>query len=256
MSLSMIKSVCMKHYKPYKRFSLISYRFIVFIFLMVKILHAQSDYLDAEHYKKFAIKRKLLSNWQINQLADSGALVVRLKSNKKAIDHLIKHHQIETAKRLQRSTDIENQYIVSAFIKYYKFSKLYFIYDYSSDSLRKNIRGNYFLNQDLQRDSNIVMKEKFYLIAERDYVVQSTIGFVPDTLADQQTERGAPFKSVAIVIKNKYGHQLKHPFPYYVKGTKITKYDTYVMKLNDHLTKFKQKNPRIPYPDYLKPYMY
>lgn len=231
---------------------------IIFIiyFLLSERMYSQADYLNASQYQKFATRRKLLANWQINQLADSGALVVRLKSNKKAIDMLIKNNQTQAAKELQTSTNIQNQYIVSAFMRYYNFSKLYFIYDYSSDSLRKKIKGYYFLNANLERDSNLVMKEKFYLIAEKDYVVQSTIGLVPDSLAEKETERGVPIKSVAIVIKNKYGHQLKKPFPYYIKGTKLNKYANYVMKLNEKFKSFKEKNPRKNYPDDLKPYMY
>lgn len=217
---------------------------------------AQPDYLNKEQFEKFRTKRWMVANWQIHQLADSGALVVRLKSNKKAIDILKKENRLKSAKEIENQTYNENKIIVRAFYKHYNFSKLYFIYDYSSDSLRKGYRQGFFLDSNLQRNSNIQMKENFYLLAERDDVVQSSIGFVPESEAKKITETGPPVKQAAIVIKNKYGHQLKDPFPYYVKGTNLSKYDMYVQKLVKNLKKFKEKNPRIDYPDFILPFLY
>lgn len=217
---------------------------------------AQSDYLNKEQFEKFRTKRWLVANWQINQLADSGALVVRLKSNKKAIDILKKENRLNAAKQIEIQTYNENKMMVRSFYKHYNFSKLYFIYDYSSDSLLKGYRQGFFLDSNLQRNRNIQMKEKFYLLAERDYVVQSSIGFVTEADAKKITETGAPIKQVAIIIKNKYGHQLKDPFPYYVKGTNLSKYDIYVQKLVKKLKKFKEKNPRTDYPEFVLPFLY
>jgi hypothetical protein len=59
------------------------------------------------------------------------------------------------------------------------------------------------------------MTEKFYLLAERDYAYNSSIGFVPEDSASLAVERGNAVREMAVVVKNKYGHQLKRPFPYY-----------------------------------------
>ena len=72
-----------------------------------------------------------------------------------------------------------------------------------------------FLDSMLVIDSSIVMKEKFYLLAETDNIYNSSIGFVKEEEARAQIERGSETTVDAlIVLKNKYGHQLKHPFPY------------------------------------------
>jgi hypothetical protein len=61
------------------------------------------------------------------------------------------------------------------------------------------------------------MNEKFYLIAEPDYGYNSSIGFVKEDSARKVVETGNPVREMAVVLKNKYGHQLKGPFPYSVK---------------------------------------
>src|SRR5690606_7913607 len=41
--------------------------------------------------------------------------------------------------------------------------------------------------------------------------------FVPEDSAKFVTEHGNPTLEMAVVLKNKYGHQLKKPFPYRVQ---------------------------------------
>jgi hypothetical protein len=65
---------------------------------------------------------------------------------------------------------------------------------------------------------------KFYLIAETDYVYNSSIGFVPEDSATTIREKGNPSSDeFPIVVKNKYGHQLKSPFPYSVSKVVFSK---------------------------------
>ncbi|MCX7728480.1 MAG: hypothetical protein N2203_03310 [Bacteroidia bacterium] len=229
---------------------------LIFLFTIISNTYSQSDYGNTEQFRHFRNRRLLISNWQINQLADSGALIVRLKSNKKAIDLLKRENKLTAAKEIEKQTYQLNKLIVRAFYKHYNFSKLYFIYDYSSDSLLKGYKKGFFLDTNLNRNTDIEMKEKFYLIAEKDKIVQSSIGFVPEHEASKVSETGAPVKDVAIVIKNKYGHQLKSPFPYYIKGQNVLKYEMYVQKLVNNFTKFKEKNPRKSYSDDIKPFLY
>lgn len=220
------------------------------------MLYAQTNHSYKGEFEHFRKRRILIANWQIHQLADSGALVVRLKSNRKAIQILLSKNQHKTAKEIEINTFYENKKIVSAFARNYHFSKLYFIYDYSSDSLLKGFRKGFFLDTNLQRSPNIEMKETFYLIAEKGTLTESHLGLVPDSMAAKVSESGATIKEVAIVVKNKFGIQLKNPFPYYVAGTNINKYDTYVKKFNNKLIKFRQKSPKLDYPIDLKPFMY
>jgi hypothetical protein len=101
---------------------------------------------------------------------------------------------------------------------------VYFIYGGSSDSLRNGTRSGIFLDSNLNVNRSLTMNEKFYLLAETDYVYNSSIGFVPEDSAMKVTERGNPSSAeFPIVVKNKYGHQLKNPFPYSVSRVIFSK---------------------------------
>ncbi len=172
------------------------------------------DYKDPVQFEKFRKRRMVIAAWQINQLKN-GAIVVRLKTNQKLIDGLNKQGKTTLADEKRLEQFAINLNTMRAYINNYTFSKVYFIYSYNSDSLLNGVRANIFLDTTLNVDPKIVMSEKFYLLAERDYAYNSSIGFVPEDSARVQTERGNAVKEVPIVMKNKYGHQLKGPFPYY-----------------------------------------
>jgi hypothetical protein len=76
------------------------------------------------------------------------------------------------------------------------------------------------------------MTEKFYLLAEKDFIYNSSIGFVKEDTAKYVKENGDRSIEVAVVLKNKYGHQLKKPFPFYIKQAFLksaSKYENSVM---------------------------
>lgn len=179
-----------------------------------EVFHDTKDYKDKEQFEKFRKRRMVVAGWQINQLK-SGALIVRLKTSKKLIDALRAKGENVLADQKQLEQDAININTMRAYINNYTFSKVYFMYSNYSDSLLNGKRSNMFLDTTLTIDPKIVMNEKFYLIAERDYTYNSSIGFVPEDSARIQIEKGNAIKEVPIVIKNKYSHQLKGPFPYY-----------------------------------------
>jgi hypothetical protein len=194
--------------------------FVVVFILNVTFLLAQDDqrsgdkdYKNKEQFERFLKRRKVVGAWQINQLR-TGALVVRLKTNKILINALLKQGDIVSAREKQFEMKCININIMRAFRYNYDFSKVYFIYSSSSDSLLKGIRNNIFLDSNLMIDPSIKMNEKFYLLAERDNAYNSSIGFVKEDTAKNLKENGYSIKEMAIVVKNKYGHQLKKPFPY------------------------------------------
>lgn len=173
----------------------------------------ESDYKDADQFAHFGRRRKVVSAWQAHQL-HNGALVVKLRTNATAINLLRKEGQVALADQKMLETAAMNKNLMVAFLKHYKYSKVYFIYSHSGDSLFNGIREGIFLDTTLSVNKAIVMKEAFYLVAETDRIYNSTIGFVPEKIAHSQVERGNPTGGDAlIVIKNKYGHQLKRPFP-------------------------------------------
>ena len=174
------------------------------------------DYKDADQFEKFRKRSITVSAWQIHQLKE-GALVVRLRTNQILIDALLKQGNKKLAREKQLEQFAINKNTLFAYKENFTFCKLYFIYSNSSDSLLEGARSGIFLDSNLVVDTSIIMNEGFYLVAERDFAYNSSIGFVPEDSARKTRERGNPVKEMAVVIKNKYGHQLKTPFPYYVK---------------------------------------
>ena|SRR6218665_1851073 len=174
----------------------------------------EKEYKDKDQFDQFAKRRKSVAAWQIAQLKE-GALVVRLKTSQMLVDALLKQGRTQEAEQKRIQTMAANRNTMRAYQDHYNFSKVYFIYSHSSDSLLKGTRSNIFLDTTLRVDPSIVMTEKFYLIAERDDAYNSSIGFVPEDSAALVREQGNAVREMAVVVKNKYGHQLKRPFPYY-----------------------------------------
>ncbi len=174
---------------------------------------SEKDYKDKKQFERFNKRRSAIAAWQVNQLKN-GALVVRLKTNSLLINKLLENGDSILAKEKWIETAGINLNTMRAYINNYTFSKVYFIFSNSSDSLLNGTRQNIFLDTNLRVDPSIILKENFYLIAERDYAYNSTIGFVPEDSARLVKEAGYGVKEMALVVKNKYGHQLKRPFPY------------------------------------------
>lgn len=174
------------------------------------------DYKDPEQFRDYNKRRKVLAYWQIEQLK-KGALVVRLRNNRLLIDELNKSNKTDLARQKLMEQYAMNKNTMMAYLDHFRFCKVYFIYSNSSDSLLNGIRKHIFLDTNLNIDPSIELRESFYLLAERDYGYNSTIGFVKEDSAKFITERGTAVRMMAAVLKNKFGHQLKSPFPYLVK---------------------------------------
>lgn len=183
------------------------------------------DYKDPKQFEKFKKRRILIAAWQINQLKE-GALVIKLKTGVNQVKALNSVGNTEQALEKKAENFIVNKNIMMGYLDNFKFCKIYFINSNSTDSLLNGTRSGIFLDTNLRIDPAIVMNEKFYLIAEKDFAYNSSIGFVKEDSARFVTEHGNPTGVMYdIVVKNKYGHQLKHPFPYLGLFTKkITGY--------------------------------
>ena len=174
-----------------------------------------SDYKDADQHERFYKRRKAVGAWQINQLKH-GAVIVRLKTNTRAINGLRAKGNALEADMLEAETFVINKNTVAAWLENFNFCKVYFIYSGASDSLLKGGKSGFFLDTNLVMDPAIVMNGAYYIIAERDYAYNSSIGFVTEAQARKVVERGNPAKPMAFILKNKYGHQLKNPMPHEV----------------------------------------
>lgn len=240
------------------------------------------DYKDNSQFRHFYKRRHAVAKWQINQLKN-GALVVRLHTNQKVIEGLRKIGKADLATQKEYEMMAINKNIILAFSKYYTFSKVYFFFSQYSDSLLNGARKGIFVDSNLVINPGIEMKESFYLIAERDNVYNSSIGFVKEDTARFMKETGNASMEAAIVMKNKYGHQLKDPFPVYVtnfstltgtrnvnvrvgnnlvpvvleKSETIERQYEYVAKLNRFLMNFYQQNKdyEVTNPE-VKPFLY
>ncbi|MDI9341093.1 MAG: hypothetical protein QM534_11040 [Sediminibacterium sp.] len=166
-------------------------------------------------FSKFEKRRKNVAKWQIKELKD-GAIIVRLQTNKLAIEKLRKAGNEEGAVKKENETIALNKLYYRAFTNHFRFCKLYFIYTTSTDSLLKGVRKGIFLDSNLVTNDSIKLDVAYYLLADKDVVYNSSIGFVSEEQAPKVREAGTPTKQAFIVLKNKYGHQLKNPFPYFV----------------------------------------
>lgn len=198
---------------------------IVFIILIKSCLCAQigmeapsyKDYQDPDRFEKFKKRRVLVGAWQIHKLKEEGALVVKLKTNKLLIDQLKKQGNYELALQKQLEQFAINRNIMFAYRENFTFCNVYFIYSHFSDSLLNGCRQGVFLDTNLTIDPSIKMTEGFYIVAEKDFAYSSSIGFIEEKLARSVKEGGNPIRMMAIVLKNKYGHQLKSPMPYSIE---------------------------------------
>lgn len=176
--------------------------------------YGKDDYKNKDQFEKFQKRRKVIGAWQVNELK-TGALIVKLKTNNKLVEELIRSGKKDLADEKKLETYFINKHIMQAFKDHFDFCKVYFVYSYSGDSLMKGVRKGIFLDSTLAVNPSIELTEKYFLVAERDYVYNSSIGFVPEDSARYVKEQGNPSgEQAAAVIKNKYGHQLKKPFPY------------------------------------------
>lgn len=176
------------------------------------------DYKDNDQFNNYQKRRKAVAAWQINQLK-TGALVVKLKTNRLVIDALKKNGNALLAEKKRLETAAININVMRSYLYAYRFSKVYFIEASSVDTLLKGARTGIFLDTTLVENPEIRMTENFYLLAESDRIYNSTIGFVPEDSARFVKETGtATEKLYQVVLKNKYGHQLKPPFPFKATG--------------------------------------
>ncbi len=178
----------------------------------------EKDYRSKDEFKKYGKYNTQIAAWQIQNLK-FGALVVRFQSNRRKIEAFRKQGNSEAENKVRAETQYYTKLMMRAYMDEFNFCKVYFMYAEYSDSLLKGARKGIFLDTTLSLDNTIEMKEQFYLIAEKDYVYNSSIGLIKEDTAKYVYETGNPAFQAPVVLKNKYGHQLKNPFPFYVNRT-------------------------------------
>ncbi len=176
-------------------------------------------YKNDTSYTNFNKLRFDVAKAQIITLKKNGALLVRLKTNANTINALKKSGNTDLATQVERETFLKNKIIMNSYLQEFVFCPVYFFYSDCSDSVKhKNIAG-IFLDSNLVTSANVVCNASFYLIAEGGSIYNSSLGIVPESLAEQSIERGTASREVEIVIKNRYFIQLHKPFPYFQIST-------------------------------------
>jgi|GEM_PF-3016950 hypothetical protein len=143
-----------------------------------------------------------------------GALIVRLKTNDKSVDAYRKAGQNALADKIVADRVQLNQNIADAFKYYFSFCKVYFIYAKNSDALLRREPG-IFLNEKLQPDTSIKLKEKYFLIAEYgSYTSNERVDEYHYSGVYTTEPSNSTASSSALVILDTTFTQLQEPFPF------------------------------------------
>ena len=137
------------------------------------------------------VETKSLSEEYIYGLK-SGATIVRLYMNKPKMDVLAKainnpavsvDKKKELQKQLEQHKTERKAYInktINAFDSIYDFSNIYFIFDYDQKRFQNGERKNIFVGEEGEINSQITMKETFYLLLGRGGNDETFVFYQPD----------------------------------------------------------------------------
>lgn len=174
----------------------------------------------------YRLHRKEMAKTDISRLKE-GALLVRLKTSENKINALRKAGRENKAIKAEAWQRTQNEKIVKAFTEQYTFSPIYFFYSNFSNQVREGDFAGIFLNEKLEIDSTIELKEKTVFTVEYTDIKQDT--FVQ--LSHYELEQIGNFRSKwvaryygqsnigfkAFVVKNQNFEQIAEPFPYYAR---------------------------------------
>ena len=192
-----------------------------------------------------------ISNHYFNKLSN-GALLVRLKSNKRKVNALIDRGYVDEARKIEINQDVYNKELISAFNNEMTFCETYFFYSEESNKVRqKDFSEPFFLDSNLDVDSSIQFGLNNFLIAEFGNVAQDTSSYQDFYIIDTQNGKtkktsywgGPNFHFGALVVMTDDFVQLRKPFPSYVRtfnSIPLFRRATFkvVARLNDKFLRF------------------
>jgi hypothetical protein len=153
-------------------------------------------------------ERQDFASQSIQELKESGAIVLRLKTYHRKLSILEKtlsNSQLKTAQRRRYQKiydgvvgrrDAFNESLKHSFTKNFTFCPVYVMYDTCSKELKNGVRTGIFLNEKGELDSSIQLDEKHVFVAHFK-------------------ERGADFPFDVLRVQ-RLEEKLDEPFPYYV----------------------------------------
>lgn len=191
---------------------------IFFIFSPLLLLGQQkidTSYVFGKQNIQFDFTKDEIKNSTENVITfKSLPIVVRLKTNTKQINAYRKSGNTKIADKIEKKSMIQNLSIISACIKYFNFSKIYFIDTDDTDSFRST--------DTLLTSSIIGEQEKVYL--NHDSVLYLDYGPLYNRVRSNEwkykeygvTEEGTSLLSeTAFVIRNSNNDQFAPPTPFY-----------------------------------------
>jgi hypothetical protein len=181
------------------------------------------------------VSNRGIASQQIKDLK-TGAIVVRLKTNDRSIEAYRKSGRNELANKLVEVNAKQNQKLVDAFRGFFDYCKVYFIYAKNTNALLQG-NQNIFLNDTLAVDTNIKMKEKYFLIAEYGLITTNELTDEYHYKSLNHTEPSSTAASTNVIfISDTSLKQLKEPFPFY-QQTYLDNYNKAVDNLSRSLHK-------------------
>jgi hypothetical protein len=185
-----------------------------------------------------------------------GSLLVRLQAKQNAIDALIKSGQTEKAAKYKVEQENYNKKIISVFKIIYSFSPVYFFFSEYTDAVQmKQFDKVVFVNDSLNPDTTIKMKNEKFLVGEFGYLSQDTAKMfsnyyyensVNGPIKKTEYHGGADWGFKVFKLMSDQFVQLAKPFPYYVKSTgsftKPGKIAKVIRTLDENLYKYYKLN--------------
>ena len=178
---------------------------------------------------------------QIRELKQ-GTLIVLLDFRTKTQKTYRDNGLNDIADRIQAEQLKFNRELVQAIRESYHFSHFLFLRKEDFSEAVRSRSGGMFLNNELQPDTGIKLRDSFIYLLDFGYVYQNSESYSPASDAanakNNQAAAGntTPSVSECFIIKDSLLNQLVDPFPFYVrKKFNLTKA---VSRLNDRLETF------------------
>jgi len=176
--------------------------------LLALIVHAQAQEELTQNMTWNDSARIMIRNLK------DGALVVRLQSSSIAVAKLIQQGNNSWANDVKSQQREKNLEIVQSFHSSFTFCKVYFFYADSTDALLSGERSGFFLDDSLNINPSITLKEDFFMIAEEGNPHRQ-IKF--DATQPQRELSEPSYTNGSIVVYDQELNLLKDPFPYYAQ---------------------------------------
>lgn len=192
-------------YNFFKKLRMKKYSIVLFsLIVLFTSVNAQTDEQIYESDRQAAFA-------QIMGLKDSGAIVLRLILHKKNADLYRQAGNTKLADKLEKDLRLSNKTLALSFLdESFNFCPVYVIESADYGRVLNGQESGYFLDKNLNIDSSIVMKEKYFLfidIGSVYEVVRKDDSFLKSEVTS------TPVIQNALVFKDKNLQQLFKPFP-------------------------------------------